>query len=563
MTRLGTLSFHEKTGKWVIDCTPDLMLRLKRIFPRMEKSKGVQLRVKDAPDVAADLEWVMLRYPLTMAAGDRARLETAAGQYRAKLERISNIMERPPLPGAFEMTFPPRDYQAQAAALFLEQGHLLLGDQVGLGKTVSAIAAMTERRILPAVVVVKTHLAKQWKEEVHRFLPLLEVHIIKSTIVYELPPADVYLITYSKLAAWYAVLAERCKTVVYDEIQELRVRTSQKYQAAQTLSTKATHRLGLSATPIYNYGGEIWNVFNLLCSDALGTFEEFQREWCHFHGQHSVVTNPEALGAFLRNNRLMLRRTRKEVGRELQPVCRYVQEVEFDKAVYDRGTSAATELARIMLSGSFLERGQAARQFDLEVRQATGLAKAPFVAELVRMLIESGEKVLLGGWHRAVYEIWRDRLKDFRPAFFTGSESPTQKEAARQAFIKGETDLLIMSLRSGAGTNGLQNVSSVCVLGEMDWSPAVHEQFIGRLARDGQEDSVQVFIPVAPVGCDPAMASVLGIKDAQATGIVDLGVDVDMELLETDPARLKKLARDFLVSKGMTPPTEEPNQACA
>jgi hypothetical protein len=46
------------------------------------------------------------------------------------------------------------------------------------------------------------------------------------------------------------------------------------------------------------------------------------------------------------------------------------------------------------------------------LRQATGIAKAPFVADFVRLLVESGEKVLLYGWHREVYSIWRDKLKD-------------------------------------------------------------------------------------------------------------------------------------------------------
>ena len=53
-------------------------------------------------------------------------------------------------------------------------------------------------------------------------------------------------------------------------------------------------------------------------------------------------------------------------------------------------------------------------------RHATGMAKAAHVAALVRMLVESGERVLLAGWHRDVYAVWLKLLGDLRPVMFTG-----------------------------------------------------------------------------------------------------------------------------------------------
>lgn len=564
MTRSGALKYFPATQAWLIECPPEMAMRLKRIFPRCSQEGGTKLRVKHTPEVANDLEWIRLRFPLAADAGDESFLATAAEAHRARLARIEAIIASPPLPGAFEMVIPPRDYQSLAASLYIEQNFLLLGDQVGLGKTISAIASLTDVRTLPVAVVVKAHLPRQWADEIARFLPLLRVHIVKQRAAYEMPDADVYLVTYSKLDACWGTLAERVKSVIYDEIQELRIQGSAKYKAAECLSSIARYRLGLSATPIYNYGGEIWSVMNLLCPDILGSQDEFQREWCVAAGNgHWAVREPDTLGAYLRNNSMMLRRTRRQVGRELPPVMRHVQDANFDRAVYEQGLTAADELARILLSGTFVERGQAAREFDLKLRQATGLAKAPFVAELVRMLVDSGEKVLLGGWHRAVYAVWLERLRaaGIRVVMFTGSESATQKEAARRDFIEGRADVMVMSLRSGSGTNGLQNVCSTCVLGEFDWSPAVHEQFIGRLNRDGQEESVQVFIPVAPVGSDPTMACILGIKDAQATGVVDLGADVDVEFTETDPQRLKQLAIDYLKSRKLSIPATQAEEA--
>lgn len=556
MRALGKLNYLKApVSEWMFDVKPQLSMRLKRIFPRMKQTKGTTLRVKHTLEVANDIEWVLKRWPIEVGPLSLAMLKSAAQSYRDNLELLDSVMAAPPAPESFKLAVPLRAYQAQATALYLAKGNLLDADVVGLGKTATAIASFTDPRVMPAAVVVKAHLPKQWHDEIAKFLPAARVHTIKSTANYDLPPADVYVISYSKLSSWWGVLAEKCKSVVFDEIQELRIVGSKKYRAAQKLTECVPFKIGLSATPIHNYGAEAWSIFNLLAPESLGSFDEFSREWCGFGG---VVTDPEALGEYLRVENLMIRRTRKEIGRELPPITRYVQEADVDQEAYQKGLTSADELARILLSGSFLERGQAARQFDMELRQATGIAKASFVAELVRMLVDSGEQVLLGGWHRAVYEIWRERLKDLNPVFFTGTESPAQKEEARQVFISGRSKVLIMSLRSGAGTNGLQDVCSCAVLGELDWTPAVHEQFIGRLARDGQTESVQVFIPVAPVGCDPTMASILGLKQAQATGIVDLGAEIAADFVETDPQRLKQLAVDYLKSRGLPIPEPAP-----
>lgn len=558
MRNYGTLRFDAARKEWVIVTTPDVTMRLKRIFPRMQQDTATELRLRATPEVALDLEWCLARFVMQVETDDARRLAADAQAHRHKQDVLDAILNSGRAPMAFPLALPPREYQSLAATLYLTQGCLLLADEVGLGKTVSAIASLSDKRTLPALVVVKAHLPHQWEEEIKRFIPGIWTHIIKSTKPYKLPIADVYIVTYSKLSAWWGYFADKLGSVIYDEIQELRIEDSKKYDAAKLLNSTVPFLIGLSATPVCNYGGEMWNVMNLLAPGRLGSREEFNREWCECVYGKWAVKDPEALGHYLRNEKLMLRRTRKDVGRELPPTQRFVQDVEFDREVYERGVSAADELARLILSGTFEQRGIAARKFDLEMRQTTGLAKAPFVAELVRMLVDSGEKVVLGGWHRAVYDVWLDRLSDLEPAMFTGSESDRRKRKSAEDFIAGRTDVLIMSLRSGAGLNGLQNVCSCVVIGELDWSPAVHHQLIGRLARDGQNASVQVFIPVAPIGSDPTMASVLGLKESQAVGIMDLGTEAAPAITEAEPQRVKQLAIDYLRSRNIALPEPKP-----
>ena len=149
------------------------------------------------------------------------------------------------------------------------------------------------------------------------------------------------------------------------------------------------------------------------------------------------MRNPALLGEYLRREGLILRRTKEEVLAELPPKRRLVQEIDSDDKVY-------RELMRPVMDqlGSLLalhpdarERALLEEQVGRGERQATGVAKAPFVAAFVRALEDSGEKVLLFAHHHAVMDIYRRELAAYRPVFITGRESTTQKEEAVARFM--------------------------------------------------------------------------------------------------------------------------------
>jgi SNF2 family DNA or RNA helicase len=173
----------------------------------------------------------------------------------------------------------------------------------------------------------------------------------------------------------------------------------------------------------------------------------------------------------------------------------------------------------------------------------------------VRLLLENGESVVLFGWHRSVYDIWVERLKEFSPVLYTGSENAAQKADSVERFTTGKSKLFIMSLRSGAGVDGLQHVCRTVVVGELDWAPGVIEQCIGRVDRDGQTNPVMAYYMLAADGADPIMADVLGIKREQVEGVRNPGSDL-IERLETGEDHIRRLAKELLLSRGETIPGE-------
>lgn len=548
----GTIKYCEEFQTWQIDCEPHIALRMKRVFPKLNQKERGTLSLDATAENSYELKWFLQRYPMPVEG--KRRLTTLAKRYVEKQQRLEDILGGSYEPRAFDLALPLREYQVQAVELFLTQGFLLVGDDVGLGKTVEAIAAFTEPRTLPALVVTLTHLPRQWELEIHRFMPSLQVHIIKKGTPYNLPQffgrgPDVLIINYHKLAGWQDHLLKYVKSVVFDEIQELRRSESQKYQAAGRIAEICDYKIGLSATPVYNYGGEFWNICDVLAPGVLGGQGEFQREWCSWGGDK--IQDPKAFGTYVREKHIMLRRTRKDVGRELPAVSKVYHIVDVDSKALDEIQSSALELAKIILKRSKEsykgESYHAAGKFDMIMRQATGIAKAPHVADFVRMLVDSGEKVVVYGWHRQVYKVWQEKLKDIEVVWYTGSESVVAKQKAKDAFIDGGAQVLAMSLRSGLGLDGLQYVCRTVVFGELDWSPGVHEQCLGRIYRDGQPEPVMAYYLVAEDAdsVDPIMAQVLGLKREQVQGIKDPDHAL-VEKLQRDTGNVRRLAENYV-----------------
>lgn len=580
------MSFGEisiSNGNWHITCEPHVRNRLRRVFPQVSQRAGDTIELSDNTENARDLLWFTHRYPMKFTSAVRKTLEHRSKSHQESETLIEQLLSNLHPPEDFELAKPAREYQKIAGSLVKIKSGLLLADDVGLGKTVSSICAMAHKEHLPVLVVTLTHLPEQWKAELLDFAPNLNVHVLKSGQPYDLIPKgrktkqqhslfaeeaprlpDVIISNYHKLSGWAETLAGVVRYVVFDEAQELRKTESNKYHAAKHIASKAVLRMGLSATPIYNMGVEFFNVINVILPGCLGTKDEFVREWCSNEDQ---IKDPKALGAYLRREGIMLRRTRKEVGRELPPCSRLVQNIHTDAAVLDKVKGSAIELAKVILSNQQSYKGQkfqASEEFNVILRQATGIAKAPYVAEFVRMLLASEEKVILFGWHRQVYDIWMEQLAEFNPVLYTGSESPKQKMQSKEAFVNGSSRLMIISLRAGAGLDGLQEVCKVGVFGEIDWSPGVHTQCIGRYHRDGQDEPSLAYFLLADEGSDPTIADILGLKKGQSDGVLDPDADL-LETLAVEPGSIKRLATVYLERLGITLPApvvqDEPVEA--
>ncbi|WP_421849840.1 SNF2-related protein [Oricola sp.] len=560
MRLYGECRFSEAGGagigpRWVLyGYKPNTSRVLKQVFESIPRETIGHCQLPDTPQMRADLRWFFMRYPFAISDNDNQRLETGHAQIIERNDLIDRILRddwQPNTLAQFREDRQPWHFQSQAGAIAAQMGGLLILDDVGLGKTVSALAAFLQYGRFPAVVVCQAHLGEQWQEDFIVPFTTLRAHVIKGTRPYELPDADIYIFKYSNISGWIDYFEPgRFHAFAFDEIQELRTGfETKKGAAAKAIAQNCGLGIGLTATPVYNYGSEIFNVVEVIKPGALGSWADFIREWCTSTGNGKwAVREPDALGHFLREQNIAIRRTEHDVGKQMPPVNTLVHEVPYDEDVIESCEAEAIALAQRVLEGSFHTRGLAARELDKMQRRITGMAKARHVAALVKMLVDGGERVLLGGWHRDVYDVWLDELKDCAPVMYTGSETPARKRKTKAAFVAGDAGVMIISNRSGAGLDGLQDVSKTVVHGELDWSPQVHKQLTGRLRRSGQRAQVDAIFCHCNGGSDPAILEMLGLKSDQARGIVD-PFSERTEIVEHDDTRMRTLAKQVLARR--------------
>ncbi len=555
----GTLAFDDPSSSWIIDKIPaHVAMRLKQIFTRIATWQTAPFRISATQVNSADIQWFMERYPLDCSLSDMRRLKSGSRAFYDTQASAENILLPNWTPTERAGLLPGqtlRQYQLVAIDFVEKVRAAILLDDVGLGKTYEGLGLAMMANALPLVIVCQPHLQAQWEQKARSFVNM-RIHALKGNKPYELPTADIYIVKYTQLAPWVDVLCSGwVRALAFDEIQELRHgANAQKGAAARTICEAVRkeegYLVGLTATLIYNYGIEAYNIVDMLRPGLLGNREEFLREYCDTDDSgKGVVRDPAALGGFLRESLMVLRRTKHDVGQEAKQLAPELEWVDPDSRSVADAEELAKQLAITALTGSFAEAGTAAREFDMRMRELTGIAKARATASFVRMFVETGQPVLLFGWHREVYEIWQKELADLNPVMYTGSETSAQKEKAKQDFISGASSLMIMSLRSGAGADGMQYRASTVIFGELDFSPLVHKQCAGRLDRDGQLDPVYIYYVVTNYGSDPVLIDILGLKQSQSDGIHDPGAK--SEERQSDPDRIKRMARLYLQSKGV------------
>ena len=543
MANFGTLEFvldrYSGTWCWKISGTRAVNMVSKLIPRGWYGDKPNEVIVSDTDENTKKLKMINDRYPfevLSKSVWKRKIIPLTIKKKRVpKIEKLSQELPSKQFRGKL------LDFQREGLDFLLKSsGNALLADEMGLGKTVQTLAYLSkEKNAFPALIIAPLVTLTNWQKEIERFLKkkgkngkIVEkkspsCFMIRQGRQSDIAEYDFYIINYELLHKRLPDLLKlNIRSVICDEVQHLRSKTTQKYSAVKKLAAKdgVKYRVGLSGTPIYNRGSEIWPIVDILKPGLLGSFKEFCEYFCYVNekGKAIVLENKRDSLRNQLTKHVMLRRKKSDVLKELKDKGRCPEVVasdeKFYKAELDKIWSKLEEEQKYAQT-AFDKSASYHRAIESE-RQAAGIAKLPHVINFVNDIMEIEESVVVFCHHRAIHDLLHQSLSKYNPSSIIGGQTDKLRENEITRFQKGNTKLMIAGLRAGNVGINLNNASYV-IFAELDWSPAIHRQAEDRLHRIGQKNTVFAYYLVGNGTLDEHVADILVDKSYEIDTILD------------------------------------------
>ncbi|GGL33162.1 DEAD/DEAH box helicase [Planomonospora parontospora] len=387
-----------------------------------------------------------------------------------------------------------RGYQAFGARFALAQRRVVLGDEMGLGKSIEAIAALAHLKAegrTHFLVVCPTSVLINWLREL-RSRSTLSVHPLHGT---DRSAAEeewvrqggVAVVTLDSLYRMKAPGAVEVGMLVVDEAHYVKNPQSRRSRAVAQWCRHAERVLFLTGTPMENRVEEFRVLLSYLQPELAA----------------SLRGSGAAAGARAFRKAIApayLRRNQQDVLTELPDVVRAEEWVEFsgaDLAAYRQAVEA----------GNFMDMRRAAYA-------------SPATSAKLKRLLELVEDARVNGLKVVVFSYFRDVLASVGAALdgrahgpISGDLAPARRQQLVDEFsdIEGHAVLLGQIQAGGVGLN-LQ-AASVVIMCEPQVKPTTEAQAVARAHRMGQVRKVQVHRLLAVDSVDQRMLDILGSKE--------------------------------------------------
>ena len=543
MKTFGTLEYaiDKYSGSWTWKIVGvRAVMMISKLIPELWYGDGPdEVIIPDNEKNVKQIKLILERYPLEILSKSvwqrKIFTKIIKKSSNIKIEKLSKAIAGKQFRGKL------LNFQKMGLDFLLKSsGNALLADDMGLGKTVQTLAYIaSEKQSLPAVVVAPLVTLTNWQREIERFMKkkskngritedgVPTITTIRSGKQKELSGYDFYLINYELLYKRQIDLSKlKIRTLVCDEVQHLRSKTTKKYRAIKKLAGMKSikYRVGFSGTPIYNHGSEIWPIVDILKPGLLGNFKEFCEYFCYQDERGKAIVVPskrDGLRPVLQRD-VMLRRKKSDVLKELKDKVRYKETIDADETYYknelnkiwskleEEQKSAETEFSKV---ASY----QRAIQSE---RQAAGVAKLHHVIDFVKNIMEIEESVVVFCHHKSIHKLLHESLQEFNPAAIIGGQTDKVRQENIDTFQNGGTKLIVVGLRAGNLGINLTRAKYV-IFAELDWSPAIHRQAEDRLHRIGQKNTVFAYYLIGKRTLDEHVADILVDKSYEIDAIMD------------------------------------------
>ena len=390
-------------------------------------------------------------------------------------------------------------YQRAGVAYVAKVGRCLIADQMGLGKTVEAIASLEYRDAFPAIVVCPASLKENWSREIKKWLPHRTVNIVSGKT--DITTADVNIVNYDIVGRFVEpILHLSPMGLVLDESHYIKTSKTKRTEAVRDIAKKIPQSgtvMLLSGTPVTNRPEELVSQL-----EVMGMIGRFGGKWAFlkrytdakhngFGWDTKGASNLQELNLKLRQN-CYIRRTKDEVLKELPAKTRNVVHIEPSGAGWKEYKKAENDLLAFLAENGYKPSDSAEHLRRTTVlKRLAADAKMESVIEWIDSFLESCDRKLIVFAHNvAVVDQLAAKYGNLR---VSGQDSMEDRQRAVDAFQNDKkARVIVLNLQAGGVGLTLTAGSDVCFV-QQGWTPGEHDQAEDRAHRIGQKNSVQAW----------------------------------------------------------------------
>ncbi|AKG34342.1 DEAD/DEAH box helicase [Paenibacillus durus] len=412
----------------------------------------------------------------------------------------------------------PHQIDTARKVLFEMSGRAILADEVGLGKTIEAGLVLKEYLVRGLVskvlILVPASLVLQWVRELNTKFGISAV-AQKKAYSWDNDIVVASMDTAKRDPHKERLISGEYDMLIIDEAHKLKNKKTTNYQFVQELRKK--YCLLLTATPVQNDLGELFNLITLLKPGQLGNQGDFA---ANFVVDKRVAKNEDQLRDEL--SKVMIRNRRGEgpvaftkrkvsnVPLTLSPEEQTLYDgvTSFVKDQYqESGGNLSSMLSLVTLQREVCSSRDAVfvtlvnltkklpedsprRERMIELLQQIRTVKANTKAEKTISLIkEMNEKVIVFTEYRATQEYLLQYFRNhgILSVPYSGGMNRGKKDWMMDLF-RGRAQVMIATEAGGEGIN-LQFCHHMINF-DLPWNPMRVEQRIGRVHRLGQQNDV-------------------------------------------------------------------------
>lgn len=454
----------------------------------------------------------------------------------------------------------PYPYQREGICFGLDKKKLLIGDEPGLGKTLQSIGIVDTANAYPALVICPSSLKINWQREFEKFTDKKALVLDNATrtawpYFLQMGMFHVAIVNYESLRKYFVWdinssdrRSFRLKNVVFnDAIKVFRsviIDESHRVKdpsAQQTIFTRGIvegkdFRILLSGTPVVNRAEDLVSQLSIM-----GRLQEFGGR-AKFLADYGENENLDDLSRRLYGS-CMIRREKAKVLTQLPDKTRTDLYVDISNSEEYR--LAQADLAEYLRRYTECTDRDIRRKMRMEalvkfmtLRALSAKGKVKQAIDFIRVFLDSGKPLILFcSYHEIVDELCKAFPKAVR---VTGRDNATTKQAAVDAFQKGDAKLIICSIKA-AGVGLTLTASSNVAFVEFPWTYADCCQCEDRAHRIGQKDNVTCYYLIGRGTIDTVLYNIIHRKKTIANQIMATDDEIP-----TDEMYFNELANIFL-----------------